>query len=123
MEINSALPLIDWTLALKLSANKQDLAEDMLAALIQTLPEVMAHINKWLADKNIPRLLQEIHKLHGTLCYCGLPRLKIIVVQLETELKNNTLLHAHTLINQLESEVNQLLAHYAIHHVITEKHA
>jgi two-component system sensor histidine kinase BarA len=65
---------IDWNLSLKLAANKADLAKDMLNGLVATLPAELANIQA--AKNNHPELLKLVHKLHGAVCYCGLPRLK-----------------------------------------------
>ncbi len=108
MEFNH-LPVIDWELATKLAGNKKEYAEEMLGLLIKSLPEDRLAINQCYLTEKYVELLQRAHKLHGALCYCGLPRLKAVVRQLETELKNNIMDNLPSLLDQLNLEINLLL--------------
>src|SRR5579883_3629515 len=92
MELNH-LPTIDWELAIKLAGNKPSLAEEMLDLFIKMLPEDLGAINELHENKNYSELLRRVHKLHGALCYCGIPRLKTLIARIEVELKNNILLN------------------------------
>lgn len=78
---------IDWSLALKRAGNKEDLAKDMLAGLIKSLPETQQHIDDAIYCQDIEQVKTLIHKLNGACCYCGVPNLGNIVHQLETQLK------------------------------------
>ncbi len=106
------LPILDYSLGIKLAGNKKDLAQDMLALLIQALPKDLAAINQLYQEKKHPELRQNLHRLHGALCYCGVPRLKTIVAHLESDLKNNIMSSLSSLLNQLDAEVRLLLEHY-----------
>ena len=120
------LPIIDWQLGIKLAGNKADVARELLDLFMSTLQKDMQTLRQLDEEKNTMALYQQVHKLHGALCYCGLPRLKMIVAQLETELKSidlsSTPLAPLTpltplistekisrLLNQLHAEVNLLL--------------
>lgn len=111
MELDS-LPVIDWELGTKLAGNKRKAAEEMLDLLINLLPNDLALIKKWHKEQNQTELLRQVHKLHGAICYCGLPRLKTILGRLETDLKNNIMVNLPSLLVQLDAEVNLLLGHY-----------
>lgn len=102
------LPVIDWELSLKLANNNRELAKDMLKLIAERLPDDLAQINTIHNEQNIPQLIHHIHKLHGALCYCGLPRIKFLVTQLETDLKNNIMENSPPLLDQLNSEVTLL---------------
>lgn len=80
---------LDWSLALQQSANKPELARDMLAMLVAFLPEVRHIIDTQLAatQPDHEALLHIIHKLHGSCSYCGVPRLKSLCYLLETQLR------------------------------------
>ena len=82
-------PIIDWELGIRLAGNKRDLAEDLLALFISKLAEELNTIKSLHQSENYPELTQRVHKLHGASCYCGIPRIKRVLAQLETELKNN----------------------------------
>lgn len=114
MELNH-LPVIDWELGVKLAGNKRELAEEILGLLISRLPDEISSIKQSYTAKKYPELRQQLHKLRGALCYCGTPRLKIIVERLESDLKNNIMDDLSPLFNQLDTEVNLLLE--SLHHI------
>ncbi len=99
-------PIIDWNLSLKLANNKSDLAEEMLSLLIQTLPIEFSNIKTAYLNSNYSELLQHVHKLHGAVCYCGVPRLKEAIAAFEVSLKQNKLQSVAELFSQFEIEVN-----------------
>jgi len=104
-------PAIDWELGLKLANNKRDLAEEMLLLLTKSLPDEITAMQKLLAENNYAVLLQQIHKLHGAICYCGVPRLKRATAALESALKDGNRQHEIAeLFRQFQIEVNNVLA-------------
>jgi two-component system sensor histidine kinase BarA len=113
MDINfDNLPIIDWAHGKKLAGNNQELADEILDMLVKRLEKDLALI-KELNEKNLYIALRdEVHKLHGAVCYCGTPRLKAVLVQLETDLKNNIMIDLPNLLNRLTDEVHQVLHHY-----------
>ncbi|OTW26342.1 two-component sensor histidine kinase BarA [Vibrio parahaemolyticus] len=82
--------IIDWQAALKQSANKEDLAKDMLRMLIDFIPEVEEVVDHALEQDDYSReeLIHVIHKLHGSSSYCGVPRLKSLCATLEHALRS-----------------------------------
>ena len=108
----TTLPVIDWELGIKLAGNKKELAEEILALFIKNLSPDYSAIHEFYVAENYTELLQRLHRLRGALCYCGLPRLKWITAQLETELKSNSQTHLSALMSQLEGEVQLLLKQY-----------
>ncbi|MBV9575966.1 MAG: Hpt domain-containing protein [Gammaproteobacteria bacterium] len=110
MDLNH-LPIIDWELATKLAGNKKELAEELLCLLLKTLPDDRATIKQLYIEQNYAELLRRVHKLHGALCYCGLPRLKTIVARLETQLKSDIIDSLPPILDQLDVEIKLLLEH------------
>lgn len=108
------LPIVDWELGMRLAGNQRDLAEDLLAMFVQNLPDELTTIKTLHQSQNYPELQQRVHKLHGAACYCGIPRLKMVLSELETNLKNNIIDNSPQ-INLLETEINLLLEHYSHH--------
>ncbi|MGY3688238.1 two-component sensor histidine kinase BarA [Vibrio coralliilyticus] len=84
--------IIDWQAALKQSANKEDLARDMLQMLIDFIPEVSNVVEAALEedDFDIEALIHHVHKLHGSSSYCGVPRLKKVCATIEKALRSGT---------------------------------
>lgn len=111
MELNH-LPVIDWPLAIQLANNKKDLAEELLDVLMKTLPNDIAKIKTCYQEDNHTHLLRQVHRLHGALCYCGLPRLKAVIETLETNLKSNIMESLPSLFAQLDAEFNLLIEYY-----------
>ncbi|MDR0806492.1 MAG: two-component sensor histidine kinase BarA [Enterobacteriaceae bacterium] len=79
---------LDWELALRQSANKEDLAKDLLKILIGFISEVEERVRAILDGKQDDDMVNLIHKLHGSSSYSGVPRLKQLCQYLETQLRN-----------------------------------
>ena len=112
MEIKQDLPVIDWKLGASLIGNKEEAAKEILSLFIKELPLEIAKIQQLQEENRHAQLKAVIHKLHGAVCYCGTPRLKIIIASLETALKNNIMVSS-SLFDQLYEEANLLLEHYS----------
>lgn len=69
---------VDIQLCLKLANNKPALARDMLSMLLSGLESEKQQINTALANSAYEELGELIHRLYGSSCYCGVPRLKHI---------------------------------------------
>jgi two-component system, NarL family, sensor histidine kinase BarA len=110
------LPVIDWDQAIKLAGNKRELAEELLGMLVNNITHDVTMIQKLYNAQIFPDLLRQVHKLHGALSYCGVPRLKTLLATLENDLRNNISDHLPTLLGQLDTEVKLLLECYP-HHV------
>src|SRR5258708_737316 len=86
---STAIPAIDWKLCLKLASNQEIVAQEILSMLLQEWPTGLEAIKKAQAKPDYPELLRRVHKLHGSLCYSGMARLKDAVISLENVLKQD----------------------------------
>lgn len=111
---SETLPIIDWALGTRLAGNNRQLAEEIILLLLKNLTQDVANINKLYQQHQLDELFKHIHKLHGAVCYCGLPRLKKLLSQLETDLKNNIIGNLPSHLHQLDIEVTLLLKHYPV---------
>ena len=93
---------IDWSLSLQRAGGKAELALEMLQMLCSSLPESFQHIQQSWQAGDAEQLLHHVHKLHGATCYSGVPQLKQLTEQLETQLKRGQPL------SQLEPEMLEL---------------
>lgn len=109
------LPVIDWELCVKVAGDKEELAAEILQELMTNLSNDVTTIRNLYLESNYSALLRKVHKLHGAVCYSGLPRLKITISHLETALKNNIISSLLSLLDQLHAEVSLLLEHYSLH--------
>ncbi len=98
-------PLItlDWDLAMRQSANKADLAKDLLQMLVEFLPQVVSRVEAILEGTPDDDIEALIHKLHGSCSYSGVPRLKESCRYIEQQLRH------HTPLIDLEPEWLELL--------------
>ncbi|CDL78944.1 ATP-binding protein [Xenorhabdus cabanillasii] len=84
---------IDWQLALQQAAGKESLAWEMLEMFVQSLPEMKTMIEQALTSEGESHrkpFAHHVHKLHGSCCYNGVPRLKAICELIEKQLKQET---------------------------------
>ncbi|RFS77352.1 two-component sensor histidine kinase BarA [Leclercia adecarboxylata] len=81
---------LDWQLALRQAAGKNDLAREMLQMLVAFLPEIRNKVEEQLVGENPEDLVDAIHKLHGSCGYSGVPRLKNLCHFLEQQLRSGT---------------------------------
>lgn len=105
--------IIDWQAALKQSANKQDLARDMLQMLIDSIPEVDTIVESALKDEHVDveQLIHHVHKLHGSSSYCGVPRLKNICATIEKALRSgSTIEEVEPELFELQDEMEKVVA-------------
>ena len=87
IENTQLLKIIDWPLALKRSANKEDLAKEMFLGLVNSLAENQKEIREAIIEQDMDLIKRLVHKLNGACCYTGTPNLAAITNQLETQLK------------------------------------
>ncbi|KAB7898311.1 two-component sensor histidine kinase BarA [Rouxiella sp. S1S-2] len=80
---------LDWALALRQSANKEALANDLLQMLLDFLPQVSKRVTALIQGKKDNDILALIHKLHGSCSYSGVPRLKQLCFYIEQQLRKN----------------------------------
>ncbi|NDL61220.1 two-component sensor histidine kinase BarA [Acerihabitans arboris] len=81
---------LDWQLALRQAANKPDLAQDLLAMLINFLIDVKLRVTAVVNGVEDPHIGELIHKLHGSCSYSGVPRLRQLCAAIERQLRAGT---------------------------------
>lgn len=100
---------IDWRDILKITNNRPELAKEMVAMLGAELPEMKTDINHAHRSKRYAELLEKVHKLHGSCCYCGVPQLKHIAATLEMKLKRQEFQQLDPLLHDLNREIDHIL--------------
>jgi len=79
--------VVNLTMGLKLANNKQDLADDMLSMLFESLTKDRIALKDNLNNQDYASLLERVHKLHGATRYTGVPNLQRSAQALEESLK------------------------------------
>lgn len=104
---NAFVP-VNWEQTLKLAGNKTNLAKDMLKGLVDSLKPAQASINQAFAKKDLRKMRDEVHRLHGACCYCGVPALRSAVASLETAIVKKETDNINFLLVELNKEINRL---------------
>ncbi len=111
---------IDWQLCLTLANNNAEIANDLLTLFIADLPSVIQNMTKSFKSEDFHTLKDQAHRLHGATCYCGVPRLKTAVQNLEAHLKNDESkklpfnnIKIKVLFDKLLEEINSVQSTYA----------
>jgi len=81
--------MIDWDLCVELAAGKEHVAQEILQAFMKELPATKQSIQQSYANKDYTDLKNQLHRLHGACCYCGVPQLKQATKEFEALLKND----------------------------------
>lgn len=105
-----SIPLFDLELSLMNANQRPDLAAELMAVLVSGLPDDLSTILK--ARENLDELKQAVHKLHGAVHYCGVPRLGRAIEKLESAIKHDDERQLPLLLNLLGGEITALIAWY-----------
>ncbi len=105
--------IIDWNLALKQAANKEELAREMLQMLVDYIQEVDQFIGGVIngVEQDSEQLIHHIHKLHGSCSYSGVPRLKKVCLQIEKSLRSGAEIESvEPELFELQDEMEKVIA-------------
>lgn len=100
---------IDWLALLKLTNNRPELAKELLNMFAVELPVLRSAINTAHDNNDWREMKSQVHKLHGSCCYTGVPDLKNLSQQLEESLKLKNHDATKTFLAQLNSEIDRVL--------------
>lgn len=100
---------VDIPLSLKLANHKPDLARDMLNMLLKALGPDREAINEAFESEDYEALEQRVHRLYGSCCYCGVPRLKRISGLLDKILQARQYDQVASPVTALNNEIDEVL--------------
>lgn len=100
---------VDIALCLRLANNKPALARDMLVMLLKNLDAERTDINQAYERKDFEQLEALVHKLYGSCCYCGVPRLKKISGLLDKILQHQQYDQLAAPVTTLNNEIEEVL--------------
>ena len=100
---------IDWQISLERSNHRSDLAIELLNMLVADLPDYKQQVQIAYEQNDIPMLKHHLHKLHGSCCYCGVPRLHDIVISTENCVKQSNAKPTKELMKHLSDELDAVI--------------
>ena len=100
---------VDIALSLRLANNKPALARDMLVMLLKNLDAERNEINQAYEGKDFEQMEVLVHKLYGSCCYCGVPRLKKISSLLDKILQHQQYDQLAAPVTTLNNEIEEVL--------------
>lgn len=106
-------PSIDWGLSLELASQKADLAKELLGMLVKDLEPTLKVILDIHDQGNVSQLRDELHRLYGATCYCGVPKLKRITERVQSAARREDTEQLGRLIQELTAEIESVLICYA----------
>ncbi|WP_085955943.1 two-component system sensor histidine kinase LetS [Legionella drancourtii] len=74
---------IDWQLCVQKVSGNQELAEDFLRQFVEELHKNREEFIHLMHQKDIQKLGESAHRLHGACCFTGVPTLQKNVIQVE----------------------------------------
>lgn len=104
--------IIDLELGASITGANLEQAKEALTMFIKALPETKKKIDQTYHAKDMDELFKAVHKMHGSLSYCGAPKLKNTVMNLEIALKTQNLKHIDALYLDLCTDIEVFVEAY-----------
>ncbi|OUR93790.1 hypothetical protein A9Q81_15070 [Gammaproteobacteria bacterium 42_54_T18] len=101
--------VVSLSMGLKLANNKQDLADDMLIMLFDSLTKDRISLREDLNSQDYSRMLERVHKLHGATRYTGVPNLQRSAKALEEDLKHKQYDNVNVLCEALIADIEDII--------------
>lgn len=109
---------IDWVLSVKLANNNKELARDLLEMFMAELPNASGRIHQASEKQDYIDLQNQVHKLHGASCYCGVTKLNEILSQMEFAVKEKLFNQFEQSLAKFDEEVQNILSAYKFENYI-----
>ncbi len=100
---------VDWKLATKRSNDNHELAKELFGLLQRDLPTNKKNIETAYAENDVDTLVNTLHAMNGSCCYCGVPSLENMVKTLETQVRESSMIFSKDQLDQLLSEITTLI--------------
>ncbi|OGT98381.1 MAG: hypothetical protein A2298_02270, partial [Gammaproteobacteria bacterium RIFOXYB2_FULL_38_6] len=84
------------------------LVKQLFKLLVAELPEVQTSILKAYKENDMKTLAERVHKLHGSCCYCILPKLTPLVKKLDAQFQKKNYEELDANIKKLLEEIQRV---------------
>ncbi len=109
--------VFDREQSLSVANDRPELADELFQLLVTTLPKDQRQINIAFRNRDRQALREAVHKLHGAIRYCGVPRLGSAITKLEMLLKTGSQGDIRGALNIVNSEISSLMIWHREHSV------
>lgn len=110
MTSTAGAPVFDRQLSLQRANQRPELAGELFEILITSLQEDRNRINDAWRNGNEEQLARLVHRLHGSVQYCGVSSLARAIAELEEKIRQGAGRDAGNELEKLNREVDRLLA-------------
>ena len=100
----------DPALALELAGGDAELAADLMAALLDGLPDEIESLRACLAESDWPGLAEYAHQVRGATRYCGVPALDAAIEALERAARVGDGSRCAEVFTRVETQAERLLS-------------
>ncbi|MEE8452259.1 MAG: PAS domain-containing protein [Thermoguttaceae bacterium] len=107
-EVHSTGRVVDWSAAMRTVKGDHDLLKDIIEALLQETPRLMASIRQAITDGDAEALRIAAHALKGAVRYLGADRAYQQALEIEQMGRNGNLEDASAALPTLQAEVSQM---------------
>lgn len=107
--MNAVQPIVDEALALQNAGGNAELAQELFQMLQQELPHYLEKLPQIHQAGDLESLYQQVHKLHGSATYCGVPALKQAALSFESHLKQQQTQHYADDLAHILEQIEELL--------------
>lgn len=108
--VTAQLPVRDKEQALRIAGGSASIANKLLGALIDELPDHITLVRTAAKAHDWKQLWDEAHRLHGSTAVCAVPALHETIGQLQAAAKLHAVDNLSSLCDQLEYETQRLIA-------------
>ena len=105
----ATLVSLDWELAVKRANYNEHAARELLSEFVIMLPTMILEIQAYQEMSKFNSVHDNVHKLHGACCYTGVPRLKRLCLEIESQFKTDRLDGLELNLDALAEEANLIV--------------
>ena len=101
--------VIDIELAMEQAAGNEQLAKELFQMLLTELPGLLEKLQSAVAALDNQSIWDHAHKIYGSTAYCGVPALRAVAQQLESDIKTQDMDAVKAQTGLLSTEIQRLL--------------
>ncbi len=101
--------VIDLDDGTQLANGNMKIAREMIALLVKSLPSDIELLKKYYSEQDVDAMREQVHKMYGGLCYCGVPRLRELTADLQLSLARKEYDNLQTQVEMIVLEAEKVV--------------